>query len=135
MVALRDFEPILAALNTRELFDATMVDLDLPSIQCMECGLLNGHLQATGCPVFRVAVCADRPKNLDPAIPFEVNQTSLNWNEDLADRTVAAAVDIDLPVALELSQPVRFRASQQVEIGQPKVHTPSLACSSQLRKS
>ena len=87
MVTLRDFEPVLAPFNTGKLFEATMVDLNLPGIQCMEGGLLNGHVQAASCPVFRVAVCADRPKNLDPAIPFEVNQTSLNWNEDLADRT------------------------------------------------
>src|SRR4030066_971032 len=88
MVTLRDFEPVLASFNTRELFEAAMIDLNLPGIQCMEGSLLNGHVQADRCPVFRLAVCADRLKNLDPAIPFEVNQASLNWNEDLTDRTV-----------------------------------------------
>src|SRR3989304_918838 len=123
VVTLRDFEAVLATLDTGKLFEATMVDLNLPGIQGVKGSLLDGHIQAAGGPVFRVAVCADCPKNLDPAIPFEVNQTSLNWNKDLADRTVAAAVDTDFPVALELRQPVPFQAAQQFEIRQPAVPT------------
>src|SRR3972149_4264651 len=110
MVTLRDFEPVLTSFNTRELFEATMVDLNLPGIQCMEGGLLNGHVQAASCPVFRVAVCADRPKNLDPAIPFEVNQTSCNFNEYLSYRTAPATVYSYPPCSLDLSHPFPFQA-------------------------
>ena len=42
----------------------------------MESGLLNRNVQAAGRLVFRVAICADRPKNFDPTITIEVNQTS-----------------------------------------------------------
>src|SRR4030066_2177217 len=121
MVTLRDFESVLAPFNTGKLFEATMVDLNLPGIQGIESRLLNGHFQAAGGPVFRVAVCADRPKHLDPAIAFEVNQTPLRWNEDLADRTVTTAIRANFPIALELCQPVPFQTAQQFEIGQPAI--------------
>jgi hypothetical protein len=34
--------------------------------------LLEGHIQFIGCPVFRVAVCADCPKHLDPALALQM---------------------------------------------------------------
>ena len=94
MIALRNFEPILTPFNSGKLFQSAMVDLNLPGIQGMEGGLLNGHVQAAGGPVFRVAVCADGPKHLDPPIPFEMYQSSLNGNKNLADRPAVSAGDI-----------------------------------------
>jgi len=76
MVTLRDFEPIMTKFDARKLFDTTKVDFNLPGTQCMESGLLNRNVQAAGRSVFCVAICADRPKNIDPTITIEVNQTS-----------------------------------------------------------
>ena len=70
MIALRNFEPVLATLNTGELFETTMVDFNLPGIQGVKRSLFNGHVQAAGSPIFRVAICADRPKHLDPPVPL-----------------------------------------------------------------
>src|SRR4030042_5775371 len=123
MVALRCFETILSTLNARKLREAAMVNFDLPGIQSIKGSLLKGHIQTAGCPVFRVAVCADSPKNLNPAISLEVNQTSVHRNEDLADRTVSATIGANLPIALELGQPVPFEAAQQFEIGQAAIPT------------
>src|SRR4030067_3193809 len=123
MVALRNFEPVQSTFHPSELLEATMVDLNLPGIQGMEGSLLNGHVQAAGGPVCSVAVCAARPKHLAPAISFEVNQTPLRWNEDLADRTVTTAIRANFPIALELCQPVPFQTAQQFEIGQPAIPT------------
>jgi hypothetical protein len=36
MIALRDFQSILSAFNSSELFETTMIDFDLPGIQGME---------------------------------------------------------------------------------------------------
>ena len=55
MVTLRDFEPLLSPFDAGKLFEATMVDFDLPGIQGMKGCLLNGHIRAAGCPVFRSA--------------------------------------------------------------------------------
>jgi len=123
MIALRDFEPVLAMFNSGELFETTMVDLNLPGIQSMKGSLLKGHVQAAGCPIFRVAVFADRPKYLDPAIPFVVNQAALRWDKDLANCAVAAAVKADFPIALQLGQPVPFKAALQLEIRQSTIPT------------
>jgi hypothetical protein len=77
MIALRDFKPVLTTFHTGELFEATMVDFNRPGIQGVTRSLRNVHIQAAGSPVFCVAVCADRPKHLDPALAFEMNTTSL----------------------------------------------------------
>ena len=66
MVSLRDFKPVLATFNAGELFEAAMINLNLPGIQGMKSGFHNGHFQAAGCPVFRVAFFVDCPKNFDP---------------------------------------------------------------------
>jgi hypothetical protein len=92
MIVSRDFEAVLAPFNTGELFETTMVDLNLSGIQSMKSSLLKGHVQAAGSPIFCVAVCADCPEHLDPAIAFEMNQAALRRDEDLADRTVATAI-------------------------------------------
>jgi hypothetical protein len=60
LTALRDLQAILTMLHPGKLLEPAMVNLYLPGIQS---GLLNGHIQAAGGPVFRVAVCNDRPKN------------------------------------------------------------------------
>jgi len=77
MIVLRDFEPVLGAFDTGKLFEPTMVDLNLPGIQGVEGSLLNRQVQTAGRPVFRGAVFVDRPKNLDPAITLEMNQSPL----------------------------------------------------------
>jgi hypothetical protein len=123
MIPLRDFEPILTTFNTRKLFQASMVNLNLPGIQGIEGCLLNGHVQAAGRPIFRVAVCADRPKHLDPTITFEMNQTALRGDKDLADGTVATPIEADFPVALQLCQPVPIQAAQQLQIRQSTIPT------------
>lgn len=106
MIALRDFEPVLATFHTGELIEAKMVDFNLPGIQRMKSGLLKGHVQAAGSPILRVAVCADRPKTLDPAIAFEMNQTALRGDEGFANCPIAPAIQADFPIALQLRQPV-----------------------------
>lgn len=106
MNALRDFKPILSTLDARELLQATMVDLNLPSIECKEGRLFKGHLKPTGRPKFRVAVCVNRPKNLDPAVAFEMDKRALYRNEDGAYGTIAGTVKADFPIAFELGQPV-----------------------------
>jgi len=123
MIALRHFEPELTTFNTGELFDPAMIDLDLPGIQGVKGGLFDGHVQAAGCPIFRVAVFGDRPKHLDPAIPLEMNLHTLGRDEDLANRPVAAAIGADFPVLLELGQPVPAHTADELQIGQPRVPT------------
>src|SRR3972149_10037926 len=123
MVALRGFQSTLSPFDTRKLFEPPMVDLDLPGIQSIEGSFFNGHIQPAGRPVFCVAVCADRPEHLHPAIALEMHQTSLDRNKDLSNGAVATAVDADFPVALELGEPVPLQATQQFEIGQSAVPT------------
>ncbi len=69
MVTLRNFEPVLTTFNTRELLDAPMADLNLPGIQGMKSSLFDGHIEAAGSPIFRVAVFAYR---FNPAVILRV---------------------------------------------------------------
>ena len=73
IIALGNFEPVLAALDAGELLQAAMIDLNLPGIQGIKGGLLNGHVQSTGSPVFRVAVRADSLEDFNPAVTLEMN--------------------------------------------------------------
>jgi hypothetical protein len=70
MVALRDFKSVLGTLDTRELFEPLMIELDLPGIQGVESSFFDGHIQTAGRPALCVAVCADCSKYLDPAKPL-----------------------------------------------------------------
>ncbi len=120
MVALQGFKPVLTPFNTRELFDATMINFNLPGIQSIEGGLLQGHVQTAGGPLFRIAVFGDRPKYLDPAIPLEMHHGSLRWDEDFANRPVTAAVEIDFLVLLELGQPCQFTLRSSFRLARPE---------------
>jgi hypothetical protein len=67
-----------------------------------------------------IAICADGPKYLDPAIAFEMHLAILRRDENFADRTVAAAIRTDFPVFRELGQPMTPQAARQLEIGRPQ---------------
>jgi len=68
VIALGDFEATLCTFYTSELLEATILGFDLPGIQSIESCFFNGHFQFAGCPAFSIAVCADIPEHLDPAI-------------------------------------------------------------------
>ena len=52
-----------------------------------------------------------------------MNQTSLDWNENLFDRSVPYAIKADLSIALELTKPIPIQGTQLYEIGQATVPT------------
>ena len=105
MVALGALQPIMATFDAGELLQAAVVDLDLPSIKRMESNLFQGHVQVAGGPVFIVAICADRLEDLDPTIPFEVDNLSLPRNEDITHVAIARAINAHQSVCLLYTSP------------------------------
>ena len=65
MLGLR---PRRGPLNPSVLLQTPMIDFNLPRIQGVEGTFLQRHIQATGGPVFNVAVYADYLEHLDPAL-------------------------------------------------------------------
>lgn len=123
MVALRYFQAILAAFDTSELFQASMVDFDLPGVEFAKGGILQGQVQLGGCPVFSVTVCADGPEDLDPAITLEMDLAALRRDKDLADGSSSAAIDTDLAIALQLGQPMPTQRAQQLQVVEAAIPT------------
>ena len=123
MISLGNLQPILGALHPGELFETPMIDFDLPGIQSIEGRLFQGHGELAGGPVFRVAICADRPKDFDPTIPLEMYPAPVPRNENVPDGPIAGAVNADFAIGLELGEPFPLLAAQQLQVGQPTVPT------------
>ena len=96
----------MSAFYDGELFETAMIDFFLLDIQGEEGGFFNGHLQVTSRPIFYVGVCADCPEHLDPAIAFEMHQTSLGRDQDLSNGAVTTSIKTDLPSTFQLGESI-----------------------------
>jgi hypothetical protein len=126
MITLRDFKPKRTAFNASELFEATVIDFDLPGLQRLKGTRFQGHVKHIGGPVFKAVVCASDLEHLDPAIAFQVYSSSVGRNQNLGNSPIASMVDTHLTVRFELGQPRPVQLTQQFEVIQPTV--PTIKC-------
>jgi hypothetical protein len=123
VITLRLGLAMLALLNPRVLFQAAMVRLDLLGYFGLICALVWRHVQATGGPVFSVAVSADCPKHFHPAIAFQMDPPTLGRNSDLTHDAIALPIGIDQAIALQPGQPSPLQVPQQLQILQSRIPT------------
>src|SRR5262249_24817561 len=104
VVALRFGVPRLAALHRAELLQPPVVVLYAPrQLRYLPPGHLV-HPQVAADPVLRVTVCGHDPERLDQPETLQVDYRAARRDRQFADGTVALAVQVDAPVAPDLSQ-------------------------------
>ncbi len=100
-----------------------MIFLDRPDLAGPGLLLTVAHLQLIGGPVLRVTVWGDDPKHLDHAIACEMHDAPVWRNRYLPQWPIPRAIWIDVPIRLELRQPVPPKGADQLEVGQTAVLT------------
>src|ERR687886_3024707 len=105
MVSLGALTARLAPLDPTELLETPMIFFNRPDLPRPALALERRHRQVVGRPVFRVTVWGDDPKHPDHPIAFQMHHGPIHSNVRLLQGAIAAAIGIDLPIALEPRQP------------------------------
>ena len=121
MIPLWCLFPMLRFLNPGELFQAAMVDFDLPGTQGIFRRLCNGHLPVTGGPVFSVAIFANCPEYLDPAISPKMDLSAMSGDMNRLNLAIALSIGVNLTVFWQAAEPGPLQAAQQLQILQTGV--------------
>ena len=123
VAALRRLQLRLALLDPAALLDAAMIHLNPKRLPRPLRPLGFTHGQVARRPVFRVAVCGDRPKHADEPVPLQVHDQPLRRDRQRLDWYVAGVIGVHQAVALEPGEPVPAVAPHRLQVLQPGIPT------------
>lgn len=126
MVALRNFEPKLTALDSSELLEVAVIGFNGPGILSGTLALQVGHEQVGGCPVVRVAVYVNGPKHLDQPISSQMQMAAIGWNSNFRHRAGLPDGLTDFPVTFQAGQPLPVVVADAFQVVQTAV--PPVKC-------
>jgi len=105
VIALRSTLSRLASFDAAKLLDPPVIGLYCPCHISKLHALKLTHFHLVGRPVFNVAVFGDQLEYLYPSIPLQMHKAASLADFNFANRSVALAVRVNLPIAFELGQP------------------------------
>src|SRR3989304_4917356 len=89
----------------------------------MVSALFEAHRQVTGGPIFNAAVWGRNLEDFDQTVTFEMNDQTVNWDQDFTDGTITRLVRINQTVGFELGQPVPAQTPYQFQVFQAGIPT------------
>jgi hypothetical protein len=121
VVALRPGGPDLSPFHTAALLQAPVIVLDPPALLGVgQSGQLI-HLQVVRRPVFNVPVSGDDLEDADRPEPLQMDDRPPRSDRHLGDGPVSLAIEIHLPVDLQLRQEGPTADSDRLEVLQGRV--------------